>query len=46
MKQIKLTNTADLFFLMAWELYEAAFPLEERRLKDAQIRVMKNSDCN
>ncbi len=46
MKQVKLENLSDTFFQMAWELYEGSFPLEERRLKDAQARVMKNPDYN
>ncbi len=46
MKQVKLENISDKFFLMAWELYEGAFPLKERRLKDAQARVMKKRNYN
>jgi len=41
MKQIRLKNISDNYFHKAWELYEDAFPLEERRLLDAQVRVMK-----
>lgn len=44
MKLIRLKNTSDTYFDKAWELYEEAFPLEERRLLDAQARVMKNSN--
>ncbi len=46
MKHAKLANISDKYFLKAWELYELAFPLEERRLKVAQSRVMKNSNYN
>ncbi len=46
MKQVKLENISDTFFPMAWELYEGAFPLEERRLKDAQARVMTKRNYN
>lgn len=42
MKQIRLKNISDNYFQIAWKLYEEAFPLEERRLIDAQARVMKN----
>jgi len=41
MKQTRLKNTTDNYFHKAWELYEDAFPLEERRLLDAQSCVMK-----
>ena len=41
MKQIRLKNISDKYFQIAWTLYEEAFPLEERRLMDDQIRVMK-----
>jgi len=41
MKQIRLKSITDNYFLQAWELYEGSFPLEERRLLDAQSRVMK-----
>lgn len=41
MKQIRLKNISDNYFHEAWELYENAFPLEERRLLDAQASVMK-----
>jgi len=41
MEQISLKNTSDSYFHKAWELYEDAFPLEERRLLDAQSCVMK-----
>ncbi len=42
MKQIRVKNTSDQVFNKAWNLYEQAFPLEERRSIDAQCRVMKN----
>lgn len=41
MKQIRLKNTTDNYFQITWELYEAAFPPEERRSIDAQARVMQ-----
>lgn len=41
MKQIRLKNISDDYFYKAWELYEDAFPMQERRLLDAQIVVMK-----
>lgn len=41
MKQIRLKDITDNYFQVAWELYEEAFPLEERRLLDAQTRVME-----
>lgn len=43
MKQIRLHNISDNYFHEAWELYEDAFPLEERRLMGAQARVLKKS---
>ncbi|PHR71897.1 MAG: GNAT family N-acetyltransferase [Lutibacter sp.] len=42
MNQIRLKNTSDTFFSDAWELYQEAFPKEERKLLDAQTRVMSN----
>jgi len=42
MKQTRLKNISDKYFYEAWELYEQAFPLEERRQKDAQIGVMQH----
>ncbi|NQX81914.1 MAG: GNAT family N-acetyltransferase [Flavobacteriaceae bacterium] len=44
MKQIRLKNITDNYFKAAWEIYEDAFPLEERRLLDDQACVLKNSD--
>lgn len=41
MKLIRLKNISNNYFQKAWELYEDAFPLEERRLLDSQARVMK-----
>ena len=41
MKQIRLKNISDKYFRIAWALYEEAFPIEERRLMDDQVRVMK-----
>ena len=41
MEQKRLKNTTDRYFQKAWELYEDAFPLEERRLLNAQSYVMK-----
>ena len=44
MKQIRLKNISDSFFKESWTLYESAFSLEEFRLLDAQVKVMKNSN--
>ena len=44
MKQIRLKNISDNYFDKAWELYEEAFPLQERRLFDAQVGLMKKSN--
>jgi len=41
MKQLRLKDISNKYFPKAWELYEDAFPLEERRLLDAQTQVMK-----
>ena len=41
MKQIRLKSISDNYFQIAWKLYEEAFPMEERRLIDAQARVME-----
>lgn len=41
MKLLRLKNISNKYFYKAWELYEDAFPLEERRLLDTQIHVMK-----
>ncbi len=43
MKQIRLKSISDTYFDKAWELYEEAFPLEERRLLDAQAKLMSES---
>ncbi|MDC9723555.1 MAG: GNAT family N-acetyltransferase [Urechidicola sp.] len=43
MKQIRLKNSADTYFDKAWELYEEAFPLNERRLYDAQVVLMSDT---
>ena len=44
MKQIRLKTISDNYFHEAWELYQEAFPLEERRLLDDQIRVFNKSN--
>lgn len=44
MEQIRLKNSSDLYFDIAWKLYEEAFPIEERRLLDAQACLMKKTD--
>ncbi|WP_024771364.1 GNAT family N-acetyltransferase [Aquimarina macrocephali] len=44
MNQIRLKNISDNYFHQAWELYENAFPVEERRILDAQTHVMKKSN--
>lgn len=44
MEQIRLRNTTDKHFTTAWKLYEDAFPIEERRLLNAQTLVMKKSN--
>jgi GNAT superfamily N-acetyltransferase len=41
MKIIRLKSITDNYFQIAWKLYEEAFPAEERRLIDAQSRVME-----
>lgn len=42
MKQLRLKSISDNYFQEAWELYENAFPLEERRLLKNQESVMKH----
>ncbi len=46
MKQLRLRNTSDTYFNQAWQLYEDAFPPEERRSLDNQSRIMKNANYN
>ncbi|SNR39034.1 Ribosomal protein S18 acetylase RimI [Lutibacter agarilyticus] len=43
MNLIRLRNISDTYFQEAWQLYEEAFPFEERRILDDQISVLKNS---
>ena len=42
MKLTRLKNISDNYFHKAWNLYEDAFPAEERRLLDAQSYVLQN----
>jgi len=44
MDYIRIKNTLDKYFTEAWDLYENAFPLEERRPINAQTNVLKNSN--
>ena len=44
MNKIRLKNISDKHFDKAWKLYEDAFPMEERRLLNEQINVMKKSN--
>lgn len=44
MEQIRLKHISDHYFQNAWKLYEDAFPMEERRSLDNQIRVMEQSN--
>lgn len=44
MKQVRLKNTSDTYFQEAWELYEEAFPPEERRSLLDQQRILKNDN--
>ena len=44
MKYIRLKNISDNHFHDAWKIYENSFPLEERRLLDAQTRVMEKAN--
>ena len=43
MKRIRLKNISDIYFQKAWELYEDAFPSEERRLLDDQSCILQNN---
>jgi len=38
--QVRLKSTNDAYFCQAWELYESAFPVEERRLLSTQKEMM------
>lgn len=40
MEQIRIKSVLDNYFAEAWSLYENAFPLEERRLIDAQTSLL------
>lgn len=42
MQQIRLKNSSNIYFDKAWELYEEAFPLNERRLFEAQVNLMSD----
>ena len=42
MKLIRLKNISDHYFHKAWELYNDAFPFEERRLLDHQSYTLQN----
>ncbi|WP_103070636.1 GNAT family N-acetyltransferase [Aquimarina sediminis] len=42
MRRIRLKSISDKYFENAWRIYEESFPIEERRLIDAQAHVMKN----
>ena len=44
MKRLRIKNTSDTYFLEAWQLYEDAFPIEERRLLDDQSLVLQNEE--
>ncbi|MBL4705821.1 MAG: GNAT family N-acetyltransferase, partial [Flavobacteriales bacterium] len=44
MKPVRLINSSDDYFQDAWELYEDAFPLEERRLLDEQAHLFNKSN--
>ncbi len=44
MKLKRLKKSTDNDFHQAWELYNDAFPLEERRTLDGQKRVLKRSN--
>jgi ribosomal protein S18 acetylase RimI-like enzyme len=43
MKLIRLKNISDNYFQKAWNLYEDAFPIEERRSLEKQRAVMKKA---
>ncbi|BAX81337.1 GNAT family N-acetyltransferase [Labilibaculum antarcticum] len=42
MKRTRLNQTNETGFLQAWELYEDAFPKEERRELDLQQKIIQN----
>lgn len=42
MQLIRLKNTTDNYFSKAWNIYQEAFPFDERRLLAVQTQVMKN----
>ncbi|MFD1185467.1 GNAT family N-acetyltransferase [Pontibacter rugosus] len=44
MEHIRLTDTSHRLFYEAWELYEQAFPLEERRPLLWQLEIMPHAD--
>ena len=44
MERIRLRHLSDDYFHDAWKIYQDAFPLEERRILDAQKKVMKNEN--
>ena len=44
MKLIRLKNISNVYFQKAWELYEDAFPFEERRDLNEQTCVLKNNN--
>ncbi|UMB61150.1 GNAT family N-acetyltransferase [Lutibacter sp. A80] len=44
MKTIRLKNISDYYFDKAWELYEDAFPIEEKKTLDEQIVDLQNDD--
>jgi ribosomal protein S18 acetylase RimI-like enzyme len=43
-ERIRLTQTDTVGFLQAWELYEDAFPKEERREFDLQQQIMNDAN--
>ena len=44
MNQLRLKSISENHFHKAWELYEDAFPIEERRSLNKQTHVIKNSN--
>ena len=42
MQTIQLNNTTSQNFEKAWTLYEAAFPIDERRTLEAQAKIMQH----
>lgn len=44
MEQVRIKNTSETYFQEAWELYEDAFPIEERRSLEDQTEILKNDD--